>query len=293
VSSPDSRTVGYRNCLDSQSDHHLFEEWFKTLELSSLQKKKKIGILESVRTAVKDCVQNTRHIYFDIDNDELMFDFQNDERCPFSNLSDGYKNMVGMVADIAHRAARLNPHFGEDAAKQSSGVVLIDEIDLHLHPKWQRKVVSDLKRTFPNIQFIATTHSPFIIQQMEPGEVIDLNNVGEIIIPTSTTVPSSSSVAMPAPKNEYSDKSIEDITEDVMGVELPQRSNRLKEMYKTAKEYYTLLENAKNADEKIKNDLKQKLDELSAPFSDNVAYHAFLEMKRISVGIEHENGEND
>ena len=54
---------------------------------------------------------------------------------------------------------------------------MIDEIDLHLHPKWQRHVVGDLQKAFPNIQFIGTTHSPFIVQSMNPGEVIDLNSL--------------------------------------------------------------------------------------------------------------------
>lgn len=132
--------------------------------------------LESVRNAVKTCISGAEHFYFDIANDTFMIDLGNNELCLFNNLSDGYRNMAAMAADIAHRAAGLNPHLGEKAATESSGVVLIDEIDLHLHPHWQRRVVSDLQRAFPRIQFIATTHSPFIIQSLSPGQVIDLEN---------------------------------------------------------------------------------------------------------------------
>ena len=67
---------------------------------------------------------------------------------PFNNLSNGYRNMVSMVADIAHRISRLNSHLGLDAAKQCKGVILIDEIDMHLHPKWQRTVIDSLKKLF-------------------------------------------------------------------------------------------------------------------------------------------------
>ncbi len=80
-----------------------------------------------------------------------------------------------MLADISYRAIRLNPHLEQDAAKKTKGIVLIDELDMHLHPKWQRRIVQDLQNAFPDMQFIATTHSPFILQSLESGQVIDLN----------------------------------------------------------------------------------------------------------------------
>ncbi len=280
IGKPDSRTVGYRNCMDPKSDHHLFEKWFKQLELSAIQNNKKIEVLEAVRGATKICIPDAKHFYYDVANDAMMIVFEDEGYCLFDNLSDGYRNMVAMVADIAHRAARLNPHLRANAATESSGVVLIDEIDLHLHPQWQRRVVGDLQRAFPNIQFIATTHSPFILQSLDPGEVIDLGIVGDECL-----IGLNQNIAMPSPKGEYSSKSIEDITEDVMRVEVPQRSHRYQEMYSAAKEYYLLLQEAKDSDPKKKEELKRKLDGLSAPFSDNQAYHAFLEMERMAAGM--------
>lgn len=275
-----SRLVGYRNCLDSKSDHALFEKWFKTLQQAALQKNKSIPALEVVRNAVMACIPDAKHFYFDVEHDQPMIEFNDAAFCPFNNLSDGYRNIVAMVADIAHRTVRLNPHFGADAALKASGVVLIDEIDLHLHPKWQRRVVGDLKKVFPGVQFIATTHSPFIIQSMDSGEIIDLNQ------PTTAHIPSDGyTVALPAPVFSYSHHPIEDIVEDVMGIELPQRSRRYQEMYDTAKEYYALLEEGAVVEADKKETIKQKLDELSAPFSEYVAYHAFLEMKREAAGL--------
>ncbi|MEA1893749.1 MAG: AAA family ATPase [Euryarchaeota archaeon] len=280
IGKPGSRTVGYRNCMDPKSDHHLFKKWFSRLELSALQNNKTIEVLEAVRDATKVCIPGAKRFYYDVANGALMIEFKDEGYCLFDNLSDGYRNMVAMVADIAHRAARLNPHLSANAATESSGVILIDEIDLHLHPQWQRHVVGDLQKAFPNIQFIVTTHSPFILQSLNPGEVIDLSGIDD-----ESTISLNQKIAEPSPKEEYSSKSIEDITEDVMGVEVPQRSHRYQEMYSAAKEYYLLLQEAKDSDPQKKEELKQKLDELSTPFSDNQAYHAFLEMERVAAGM--------
>ncbi|MCK4928869.1 MAG: AAA family ATPase [Methanosarcinales archaeon] len=286
IRKPESRMVGYRNCLDPKSDHNLFEKWFSQLELSALQKNKKNVVLEAVREATKMCIPGAKHFYYDVANGALMIELE-EGYCLFDNLSDGYRNMVAMVADIAHRAARLNLHMGANAAKECSGVVLIDEIDLHLHPKWQRHVVGDLQKAFPNIQFIVTTHSPFILQSLDPGEVIDLNEIND-----EFTINSNQNIAEPSPKGEYSNKSIEDIIEDIMGIEMPQLSRRYQDMHSAAIEYYQVLQEAKNSDSQKKEDLKRKLDELSVPFSDNQAYHAFLEMERMAAGLGKSKKEN-
>jgi predicted ATP-binding protein involved in virulence len=69
---------------------------------------------------------------------------------------------------MAWRCAVLNPHLAADAARQTSGVVLIDEVDLHLHPRWQARVLDDLLRAFPLLQFVTTTHSPQVIATCRP-----------------------------------------------------------------------------------------------------------------------------
>ncbi len=122
---------------------------------------------------------------------------------PFRYLSDGYRNMVAMAADIAVRCATLNPHLGAEAARGTPGVVLIDEVDLHLHPRWQRRVVDDLLRAFPKVQFFGTTHSPFIIQSLPPIEGVQLLNLDN------------------PQAEDFTNKSVEDIAEEVQGVELP------------------------------------------------------------------------
>lgn len=277
---PQSQLDAYRYCLDPKSDHKAFEKWFKKLALIKLQKGTDIPAILAVESAVKLCIPGALDFYYDTDYDQLTIKLEREGAIPFDSLSDGYRNMVGMVADIAHRASRLNPHLGSDAGSKTQGIVLIDEIDLHLHPKWQRRVVSNLKEAFPALQFIASTHSPFIIQSLEPGEVIDLDQPY-----VSNMSEEANGIAAPGPGSDYSNRSIEDIIEMVMGVSVPQRGIRYQQMYEAAQNYYAVLKQAAGADEATKKKLKEQLDTLAAPFSDNVAYHAFLEMERRAAGL--------
>ena len=95
----------------------------------------------------------------------------------FDSLSDGERVMVALVADIARRACILNPQLGDDVLKRTPGIVLIDELDLHLHPQWQRRLPNGLKEAFPAMQFITTSHSPQILSELSPEEIIVL--IGE------------------------------------------------------------------------------------------------------------------
>ena len=87
-----------------------------------------------------------------------------------SHLSDGERGVLALVLDIARRLSQANPSLA-DPLRDGEAVVLIDEIDLHLHPKWQRTIVEHLTRVFPRCQFIATTHSPQIVAAVEPEQV--------------------------------------------------------------------------------------------------------------------------
>jgi predicted ATP-binding protein involved in virulence len=95
-------------------------------------------------------------------------------------MSDGQRALVGLVAEIARRACILNwDVLGEKCLTETPGLVLIDEIDLHLHPKWQRQIIGALKKIFPKIQFFATTHSPQVIGQAKPEEIVLLTTEGK------------------------------------------------------------------------------------------------------------------
>ena len=109
---------------------------------------------------------------------ELTF-FVDKNGIPFNiyELSDGEKSLLCIVLDIAKRLSQANP-LADDPLKEQA-VILIDELDIHLHPKWQRTVIENLTRTFPNCQFIATTHSPQIIPSVEPEhiQIVGINGV--------------------------------------------------------------------------------------------------------------------
>jgi predicted ATP-binding protein involved in virulence len=127
--------------------------------------------LAAVEAAVKSCIGDVTRFWFDVQYDELRLERARGDIQSFAMLSEGYRNMVAMVADIAWRAAVLNSRHGSEAHLLTEGVVLIDELDLHLHPAWQRRIVVDLRRTFPKIQFIITTHSPQIVASVSRSQV--------------------------------------------------------------------------------------------------------------------------
>ncbi|MBE9257017.1 AAA family ATPase, partial [Dolichospermum sp. LEGE 00246] len=109
---------------------------------------------------------------------------KNGENFKLDQLSDGEKTLLMIVVDIARRLAILNPSINNPAEllEKGTGIILIDEIDLHLHPQWQRIVIPSFRKTFPNCQFIVTTHSPQVLSEvnrenvfiLEDSEIVEL-----------------------------------------------------------------------------------------------------------------------
>ena len=99
-----------------------------------------------------------------------------------AQLSDGERSTLALVLDLTRRLAQANPEMTNPAA-EAEAVVLIDEIDLHLHPKWQRQIVRNLTAAFPRCQFIATTHSPQVIGEVEHDRIQIISN-GQVYSPT-------------------------------------------------------------------------------------------------------------
>ena len=183
-----------------------------------------------------------------------------EHRLSLIQLSDGERSFLALLGDMVRRLALANPTL--ENPLEGHGVVLIDELELHLHPTWQRHVVEKFRTTFPNVQFIGTTHSPFVIQSLRPGELINLD---------------------PEELGEYADRSIEDIAENVMGVDIPQKSERYRRMMRAAEKYYRLLKSAYSHKEDVKA-AEQRLNELSLPFSDDPAFQALLNLERETRG---------
>lgn len=178
-----SRTVGYMDCLSDASDSKMLLHWFKKMEMVSWQQDKKIAEYEAVKNALTCFMSemegtNVNRVFYDKRSGELVYE-TNDELLPIRLLSAGYQSMIWMALDIAYRMSVLNPNLTRNVVIKTPGIVLIDELDLHLHPKWQWKIVGALKKTFPSVQFIATTHSPVILSSCKNENVICLGKEGE------------------------------------------------------------------------------------------------------------------
>jgi predicted ATP-binding protein involved in virulence len=256
-----SRLRGYRQSFDAKSNFKRFTEWFRLKEMSQIQRNEQDVLLNLVKTAITDTLPGCKKVYYDFNPDTgigLTVELSDGRILPFNYLSDGLRSFLAMIADIAHRCVLLNPFLGENALKKTEGIVFIDELDLHLHPSWQKIIVKSLLTTFPKIQFIASTHSPFIVQETEVGQLFIMDNCALKSV------------------NGASSLSIEDIAEFIQGVEMPQWSRKRKEMFSIAKEYYQAVK-----EDKVTEELKDRFQESMKPFSSNTAYHAILEQERI------------
>ena len=132
--------------------------------------------LEIVRTALADLLPGVKLSRIDRDKRELLF-FTQDGELPLDQLSDGYQNMAAWCGDLLYRITTI---FGDYKRPLSArGVLLIDEIDLHLHPVWQRVLKQFLDSKLPHFQVLATTHSPLTAQQAGEGELYFLHRPGE------------------------------------------------------------------------------------------------------------------
>ncbi len=186
-----SRLDGYADCLDPESTYAAFAQWLRVETIADYERKMQIieehglegavvhgstirgKLLKAITNAVNIVLAPSgwSNIRYSATTKEVIATHKDQGDVPVSYLSDGVRNMLGMVADIAYRAVRLNPHLVENAVKETSGIVLIDEVDMHLHPQWQQLVLKNLTQAFPKIQFIVTTHSPLIISEMKPAHV--------------------------------------------------------------------------------------------------------------------------
>lgn len=164
------RFSAYDNALEATNRFRTAFSWFhyKENEEHRLQREHKsfeitLPELDAVRNAIKT-------VFGDISNPRTLLNplrfvvTKNGKDLELSQLSDGYKTLLGLVMDLAMRMAVANSE--SKNVLHTPAFVMIDEVDLHLHPKWQYRVINDLLRTFPNTQFLITTHSPFIAESI-------------------------------------------------------------------------------------------------------------------------------
>jgi len=169
--------------LKSSTNFNRLFQWFNAmedLERREIQNQKNFDFelpeLKNVRDAITSMLKGFKNPR--IENRPLRFMIDRVEedgtirKLQIEQLSDGYKAVLAMVMDISARMSEGNPHLGNN----SEAIILIDELDLHLHPKWQQTILSDLRRTFPNAQFIVTTHSVHILSSIKKEKLFILRD---------------------------------------------------------------------------------------------------------------------
>lgn len=173
----DSRTMGYEDCLSPSSNYVQLQQWLRKATYAVLQQQAKSTVelmnlharLACIRSTVDAVMFDEGWTDFDysIALDDLAMSHPDHGLLPLSMLSDGVRAVISLAADLAFRCARLNGQFGERAAELTSGIILIDEVDLHLHPAWQQRIIGALRRAFPQMQFIVSTHSPQVLSTIQ------------------------------------------------------------------------------------------------------------------------------
>lgn len=269
-----NRTEAYTRCLDAKHGTDLAFEYIQQLQSVAIEENNGESyaaydaILNAVNVALQDELKADEQVIFStrFGKDIVALKQKDGTVIPFTTLSDGYRNVIKIILDIATRMCILNPYLKGEALSKTPGVVVIDEIDLSLHPTWQKRIVGILKDLFPKVQFICATHSPFIIQSLDADELITLDRDEK---------PSA---------EEYSGESIEDIAEDIQGVEIPQYSEKKIKMFEAAKKFYAAL-SASSTKEEIEL-LRQEMACLEAEYSDNPAYMALIKQEFTAKKLE-------
>ena len=159
------RLFGYRDCLDPSSSYKHFADWFTWIfecywENKFKQPEKGLSseidsvwsnTIQVVQQAIDSVLHETgwHSLEYSVSHEKSLV-LKHDEHgtLKVESLSDGIRGVLAMVGDIAYRCIKLNPHLGLNAAKESSGVVMIDEVDMHLHPAWQQTILGNLIKAF-------------------------------------------------------------------------------------------------------------------------------------------------
>lgn len=222
----------YDEALTGAANFRHFFEWFRNREdLENENRRYQDHIvkpdgfefpdrqLEAVRKSLESFLPGFQN--FSVRRSPLrMTAFKNEKELRIEQLSDGEKGLIALIGDLARRLAIANPESDNSLAEK--GVVLIDEIDLHLHPEWQRMIVPRLTEVFPNCQFIVSTHSPQILSHVKPENIFLLKQE------------KADNIACVQPSESYG-KNTDRILEDLMNVDARPSSEKRKlhELFET------------------------------------------------------------
>ena len=201
----------YDDAFLGAANFRVFFEWFRNREdIENQSARDNAGIIikdrqiEAVRRAIETFLPGIRGLRIMREPSLHMQAKKHGVPYHVDQLSDGEKCLLAMVGDLARRLSIANS-INDNDPLLGEGVVLIDEVDLHLHPSWQRDVVPRLQKTFPNCQFFLSTHSPLVLNNVYPGNLFLVSDVDGCM-------------NVSRPRASFG-RSVNRILEDVMGLE--------------------------------------------------------------------------
>jgi predicted ATP-binding protein involved in virulence len=175
------RQDAFQSALDAGAHYQAMCQWFYLRENRELRERLQIRNdrafefpdLRAVRRALSETLEHVERVFFDDSPPRLKVAFATPQGLPqvleLEQLSDGYRNLLAVVLDFARRLAQAHPNW--ENPLEAPGILLIDEIELHLHPGWQQSVIPNLRAVFPNTQLILTTHSPQVLTTVRKEHV--------------------------------------------------------------------------------------------------------------------------
>jgi len=205
-----------------------FADWMRVQE--SLRKEHLAAerVLAAFENAVARFLPDYANLRLDGDERRQLWIDRGKTAMPVRQLSDGERGILALVLDLTRRLAQANPLLDDPAAK-AEAIVLIDEIDLHLHPKWQRQIVHNLHTAFPCCQFITTTHSPQVIGEVE-HERIHIMADGQVYSPSHSYGVDSSRVLEEIMDSDPRAKEVKDLLSAISQVIGKQQFDRGREL---------------------------------------------------------------
>ena len=185
------RLAALEGALSARTDFEGLFTWFYSKEDEELRQQKErrdfnfqLKELDAVRQAISSMLPEVSDPRTELNPPRFVVSRKSGqeqvEKLSLDQLSGGYRIVLALAADLARRMAQGNPHLKDPLA--SEAVVLIDEVELHLHPGWQQRILDDLRRTFPNAQYIVSTHSPQVLTTVEPKSIVELYPDGDRIV---------------------------------------------------------------------------------------------------------------
>ena len=264
-----SRLEALEGALSAHTDFEELFTWFYFKEDEELREQKErrdfgcqLKEMSAVRQAISSMFPEVSNPRIELNPLRFVVSVELDKgreyKLSLDQLSGGYRIVLALAADLARRMVQGNPHL--DDPLKSEAVVLIDEVELHLHPAWQQRILGDLRRTFPNAQFIVSTHSPQVLTTVEPQRIVELARDGDRIVAG-------------APAGATYGAEAGDVLSVVMGVK-----ERPENKFTKALEQYRLLVSEGEGESEEALALRRKLEELSP--RDYALNRADLEIRR-------------